>query len=144
MASSVGAAVGLLHLGVIWLQMASSSMHTCFRPPIHHIVALCSSNSKFSKIMLLRGDTMFSFVDNDSNQPSVWLHTIAKVAIFLHSIKNMEFFSKCCKKRQAVGVNTAFLFLDFLEFEFEFEFNTGSCKNECINAQVHMYIICSP
>ncbi len=29
-------------------------------------------------------------------------------------------------------------------FEFEFEFNTGSCKNECLNAQVHMYIICSP
>ncbi len=23
---------------------------------------------------------------------------------------------------------------------FEFEFNTGSCKNECLNAQVHMYI----
>ena len=31
-----------------------------------------------------------------------------------------------------------------LETKVEFEFSTGSCKNKCLNAQVHMYIICSP
>ena len=30
------------------------------------------------------------------------------------------------------------------QLSLSFEFNTGSWKNKCLKAQVHMYIICSP
>ncbi len=84
---------------------------------------LCYSLKKIKKIIFL-------------DRPTLFLLT------FRLTHENRK--EKVLDSKRAPKANTLYFYcVEHALLEFVFEFNAGSCKNKCLNAQVHMYIICS-